>query len=114
MGARKARLAYAKQHGGPVPPAARPVKLRMFDAVGIDKLVFDTEYAAIQKDNPQIGPVTFVEAVLESGLERLRQAREARQEQERTKDNLNVPATHLPPGIAAAAARLEAIKRGAA
>jgi hypothetical protein len=91
----------------------RVAKVREFNAIMVDKLAFESEYGPVAEENPQVTPQIFIVALIESGLEKLRQAREAREEHERTKNNLIVPATHLPPGIAEAAARLEALKKRA-
>jgi hypothetical protein len=88
-------------------------RVRLLDAVAVDAEMLRTEYEAFKKRSGYgITERGYAEALLAAALERERQSREAVEERERTKDNLIVPATHLPQGMAEAAARLEKLKRG--
>ena len=88
---RKQRRALAAQGSTMLPnvePVRVVVKKRELNGVLVDMLAFNTEYNVVAKDNPHIGPVMFAEAVLESGLEHMRQAREAREYEEKHKNDL--------------------------
>ena len=112
---RKIRRALASM-GKEVPaPVTAVQRVRLLDAVAVDGEALRTEYEAWKKRSGyDISERGYAEALLAAALERERQTREALEERERTKDNLIVPATHLPAGMAEAAARLEALKRGPA
>jgi hypothetical protein len=99
-------MGEARRRGKPAQYAPQVPKIRMFDAVAVDKLAFETEYAAFCARVSKVSQVEYLEMLIASALELARLTREAAQ-----------PAAplevRLPEGIQEAAARLQAMKDSA-
>lgn len=116
---RKLRRALAAQ----IPPGGRTMlpnlepirhvpKIRQFDAVNVDKAAFDAEYAAHLERYQDQRPTErqFLEAIIETGLERMRQEREQLAVAAEARTRLVQPVAVMPRGIVEAAKRLESMR----
>lgn len=107
MGARKARLAHAIRTGEAVPPPVAPERFNEETVLlpkHVTKLVAE-EHAACRY---KMTRAQYLAKLVEAAANHERELREQRE----SEHNLIVPATHLPPGTAEAAKRLEALKHG--
>jgi len=106
LNTQQARAGIAPEARVQVPPIRNVPRIRMFDAVGVDKLAFEAEYAAFCARVSKVSQVGYLEALIASALELARLSREAAQQA----PPLEV---RVPEGIQEAAARLQAMREEA-
>lgn len=99
-------MGAAKRRGKEAQYAPQVPRVRLFDAIGVDKLAFEAEYAAFCARVSKVKQVEYLEMLIASALELARLTREAAQ----SAPPLEV---RLPEGIQEAAARLQAMREEA-